>query len=120
MTDSTKQPCDALQRIQDSLNSSFGYLPITHDQAAELADRIAHYDDDEVVHALIKLLHGICEAKFHGGDVEGLVMYAAHHAYSKTAHFEQAFQEFVLLDPTSERDARVIHRRFLDKDESAS
>jgi len=112
--DNAKECPDVLQRMQDALSVPFDYKPITHEQAAELADRITHYEDDEVVYALIKLLHGICEAKFHNKDVEGLVLYAVHRAYSKTVHFSDAYQEFAQLDPNSERDSRVLQRRFVD------
>ena len=109
---------DVLGRIQDALNAPSPYKPITHERAAELADIIAPEDDDEVVYALIELLHGIFEAAWHHKDPEGSVMYATRRAYSKTVHHAEGLQEFARLDPDNPRDLRVLRRQFVDKDEA--
>lgn len=104
--------CDALRLIQDSMIKPFEFKPITDERAEALADKIAPDDNDETVHALIELLHGLSEAALKHGDVEGLAMVAAHRAYTKTIHFFEAFKQFAELDETKPRDWCVIHRDF--------
>ena len=89
------------------------YKPITHERAAELADLITTYDDDETAFALIELLRGIVAAHYSGqyGDAEGLALLASHRAYSKTMHFNRAFNEFAKRDLASDTEERVINRQ---------
>ncbi len=123
--DTTKQihkeePCDALQRSLNDLAKDFNYKPITWQRAEEIADLLTDFDDDRIAFGLIELLHGICAEAFSGGriNVESLVMPAAWKAYTKTSHFSSAFKEFASLDPSNERDRRVIDREFDDENET--
>jgi hypothetical protein len=113
---------DALQRTLDRRYHDF--KPITHERAAELADTItAPFVDDTITFSLLELLEGIGEAAIRarngcsgtdGGDFEGLILFATRRAYTNTAHFSAAFDEFASLDPDNPRDRRVLTRAFVE------
>ena len=106
-------PVTVLERMQRYLNREADYLPVTIERAVELTERIVSNDDDEQVLAFLELLNGIC-AEFYSKDkdVEGLIMYATHHAYTKTIHFNAALAEFAGLDPNNADELRVLARKF--------
>ena len=115
-TPQTASPASTLERIKAALETPFDYKPITVERAVELADKILAYDNDEQAHQFIELLNGICAAHLARdnrlADVESLVMFAAHQAYSRTIHFTACYGEFAQLDPNSPDDLRLLTRKF--------
>lgn len=88
---------------QPAVLSPLDYMPITVERAQELVDLIVEHDNDAQIHALCELLHGITYAHFdevrskdaYKISVEGLVIWATRHAYSRSLHFNGSFHTFI-------------------------
>ena len=108
---------DVLARVQAWANRPREqHQPLTIAGACALVERIVGLDDDEITHALLRLLEGMAYAPTEAGaghvTAEDIYLFAGAHAYAHTIHGHMAQEEFMRLDPSDPAGARVLRREF--------